>query len=510
MQHLALTTALSHIAASSAVFTLPTTHAPAVTDAAVQFAPVDAFTPGLNPRTTFAGIEELAVSIYQNGMLTLLIVREHGDTLQIGAGERRWRALSLLRQGFHFEVAAATEDREAVTLWMQIPADYAVMYQRRDLNDAQMVELAITENSNRADLTVLEKVDVFLIWDQGGMSREEMALRGSCSVQTVDAYLRLGYGLGRDARKLYSDGKINFKKAVILASVSGSLKQTLIKAARDGMTERDMQVVVKVSAFTVENAVFDVPTSGLKVEPRLFDTDLPARFQDQRAAMAAQVDALNARADAHRQGGQWAEVVPVDVETGVLPPAYQHGGISAAGKVWSYSTVTGKVSVFEDVRRVSDERAAKKASRAAPATQPVGQPTAAPSSAAPTPTPKSRAERNDAQADREAQQEEIVSGLLNSGRLTLVHTVLTLMDAPRVDRTVPSVQRFARNISQDKPELFRLLSPGVLALKVTKAEALTILSPWSDAALCELLAYLTSAPIKDEAYAAALLEATAS
>lgn len=500
MNHLVLTAALANIATASAAFTLPTSHAPGMSGeaSAVRFARVDDFTPGLNPRTTFSGIEELAVSIYQNGMLTPLIAREHGGTLQIGAGERRWRALRLLRQGFTFEVAAATEGREAVTVFMQIPADYEVMYQLRDMNDAQMVELAITENSNRADLTVLEKVDVFMVWDSAGMSREEMALRASCSVQTVDAYLRLGYGLGRDARKLYSDGRINFKKAVILASVTGGLKQTLIKAARDGMHERDMQALVKVSAFTVENAAFDVAASGLKIEPRLFESDLPARFEDQRGAMAAQVDALNARAEAKRAAGEWADVVPVETETGTLPPAYQHHGVSVPGTVWTYSTTTGKVSTFEGVRRVSDERAAKKPAKAAPA---AGGSVSAPSV-------PSRSERDDAQADREAQQELIVAGLMNDPRLALVHTVLSLMDAPRADRTVPCVQRFARNISQDKPELLRLLSPGVLGLKVSRAEALGVLRKWSDAALCELLAYLTSAPLKDEAYAAALLDAT--
>jgi len=48
----------------------------------------------MQPRTSFNsdGLEELAASIRANGIIQPLIVRRAGDSYQIVAGERRWRA----------------------------------------------------------------------------------------------------------------------------------------------------------------------------------------------------------------------------------------------------------------------------------------------------------------------------------------------------------------------------------------------------------------------------------
>src|SRR5262245_8481764 len=48
----------------------------------------------MQPRTSFNadGLEELAASIRANGIIQPIIVRRIGDSYQIVAGERRWRA----------------------------------------------------------------------------------------------------------------------------------------------------------------------------------------------------------------------------------------------------------------------------------------------------------------------------------------------------------------------------------------------------------------------------------
>lgn len=521
---LALTSTATLAAAPSAAQAVAPQTANA-NDPQVKFAPISAFVAGPNARKVFEGIRELAVSIYNHGLIAPLIVRERGERLETGAGGRRLKALQLLTEGFEFEVRAAEGDQPALTVFMQLPTDHPVPYQVRELDDTQMVELAIIENGNRSDLTVMEKTDVFMVWHQNGVSKEEIAMKGACSVGTVDSYLRLGYGLGRDGRKLYAEGRINFKKALILASVTGSMKQTLIRAAKDGMTERDMHSLIRVSAFTPECALFDVQASGLALTAPLFGSDIPVRFEDQRAAMSLQMDTAQAQAQAHTEAtGEWAEVVPVDHQDGVLPTTYQHHGQTAPGKVWTVSTVTGKVTLFEGVRRVSAEREAKRkpAGRAAPSSAPLPAPsgavtgtvTSAPDQTPSVDTPTAPAapvapapSRIEAQADREARQQATLEGLFNNPRVALAHTVVMLFEAPRADRTVPAVQKYAANMAKDRPELFRLLSPGVLALAVSRTDALGILTRFSDAALAELLAYLTSSPLKDEAYAEALLSA---
>src|SRR5262245_39837364 len=51
----------------------------------------------MQPRTIFnaEALEELAASIRVNGIIQPLIVRRVGETFQIVAGERRWRAAKL-------------------------------------------------------------------------------------------------------------------------------------------------------------------------------------------------------------------------------------------------------------------------------------------------------------------------------------------------------------------------------------------------------------------------------
>lgn len=88
------------------------------------------------PRRRFdeAALQELTASIESRGVLQPLILRPDpsGEGYQIVAGERRWRAAQRAR--LH-----------------EIPALI------RDLDDAQVLEISIVENVQRADLTPLEE-----------------------------------------------------------------------------------------------------------------------------------------------------------------------------------------------------------------------------------------------------------------------------------------------------------------------------------------------------------------
>src|SRR6185295_3154493 len=86
---------------------LPGRSQPAAPTAAAA-APASATKPGtlplslikpnpMQPRTVFNsdGLQELAASIRANGIIQPLIVRQLGESYQIVAGERRWRAARL-------------------------------------------------------------------------------------------------------------------------------------------------------------------------------------------------------------------------------------------------------------------------------------------------------------------------------------------------------------------------------------------------------------------------------
>ena len=89
------------------------------------------------PRRRFdkAGLDELASSIRQKGIVQPILLRPYPDKpsrYQLVAGERRWRAAQLAK--IH-----------------QVPAII------RDLNDAECYEIALIENIQRSDLNVIEE-----------------------------------------------------------------------------------------------------------------------------------------------------------------------------------------------------------------------------------------------------------------------------------------------------------------------------------------------------------------
>jgi ParB family chromosome partitioning protein len=90
-----------------------------------------------NPRRSFSDgeLDELATSIRERGIIQPIVVRAlrgQSDTLEIIAGERRWRAAQ--RAGLHDVPVVVVE-----------------------ATDAQALELAIIENVQRADLNALEE-----------------------------------------------------------------------------------------------------------------------------------------------------------------------------------------------------------------------------------------------------------------------------------------------------------------------------------------------------------------
>jgi ParB family transcriptional regulator, chromosome partitioning protein len=122
-----------------------------------RMVPIDHVQPSpLNPRHTFnpEELDELAASIQQRGLVQPLIVRPTGPSgpgYEIVAGERRWRACQ--KAGLH-----------------QIPVIV------RDLQDKEVLELAIIENVQRADLNSIEEARGYReLTDRYGYSQDDLA-----------------------------------------------------------------------------------------------------------------------------------------------------------------------------------------------------------------------------------------------------------------------------------------------------------------------------------------------
>lgn len=124
------------------------------------------------PRRDFApeALEDLAASIREKGVIQPLIVRDNPRKTgyyEIVAGERRWRAAQMAQ--FH-----------------ELPVVV------RDVSDAELLELAIIENIQRADLNPVEEAMGYRqLMDRFGHTQEKLAEALSKSRSHIANLLRL-------------------------------------------------------------------------------------------------------------------------------------------------------------------------------------------------------------------------------------------------------------------------------------------------------------------------------
>lgn len=143
---------------------------------ALQEVPVEAISPNpyqpRAPLTEDDAMLELAASIQEHGLLQPLLVTTAGASAQgasyvLIAGERRWRAAQL-----------AGLDRVPVVV--------------KEATNQQMLELALVENLQRADLNPLEAARGYqMLIDEYGLTQDEVADRVGRARPTVANTLRL-------------------------------------------------------------------------------------------------------------------------------------------------------------------------------------------------------------------------------------------------------------------------------------------------------------------------------
>lgn len=121
------------------------------------------------PRKSFdeTQLSELSDSIKQNGVLQPILVRKKGDKYEIVAGERRYQASKL----------AGLKEIPAIV---------------RDIDDAEVFQLALIENLQRSDLTPIEEARGYRqLLDTKGLTQEGLAKILSKSRSAIANTLRL-------------------------------------------------------------------------------------------------------------------------------------------------------------------------------------------------------------------------------------------------------------------------------------------------------------------------------
>lgn len=139
-------------------------------------------------------LQELANSIIAHGLIQPLIVTGTGPTYQLIAGERRWRACQLA--GF-----------------TKVPVII------KESSPQQMLELAIVENIQRADLNPLEEAEAYAqLMSEFGLTQEAVAERVGKSRTAVANILRLLH-LPDEAKRSLASGEISEGHARALLSL---------------------------------------------------------------------------------------------------------------------------------------------------------------------------------------------------------------------------------------------------------------------------------------------------
>lgn len=130
--------------------------------------PIDQIDPNPNqPRQVMGDLSELISSISEKGILEPLVVRQRGDRFQIIAGERRYQAA--VQVGLH-----------------DVPAVI------REVDDTEVIELALIENLQRKDLTPFEEAEALHgLADRCGYTHEDLARRLGKSRTSVTESLAL-------------------------------------------------------------------------------------------------------------------------------------------------------------------------------------------------------------------------------------------------------------------------------------------------------------------------------
>ena len=235
----------------------PSSSAPAPTPAPAPAAPAGEGGPRMlsielihrnpdQPRRHFdeADLNDLAASIRAHGVLQPILVRpKGGGAYEIVAGERRWRAAQ--RAGLH-----------------TVPALV------RDLEEVEVLEIAIIENVQRTDLNPLEEAQGYQsLMDKFGRTQQDIADQVGKSRPHIANTLRL-LALPGEIQEMVRDGRLSAGHA------------RAILTAPDPMQLARMAVANALSVREIERMAANAKTERDGARPT---ADKPEKDADTRA-----------------------------------------------------------------------------------------------------------------------------------------------------------------------------------------------------------------------------------
>ncbi len=220
----------------------------------VRVVPVQAISPNPHqPRSVMdeAKLAELAASIREHGLIQPLIVTRQDDKYILIAGERRWRAAQ--RAGL-----------------VELPVIV------KEATPQAMLELAIIENIQRADLNPLEEAYAYQqLMEEFGLTQEEVAQRVGKGRSTVANLVRLT-NLPPEIQQAVADGRISGAHARTLLSLPTPEAQinAMNVVIKRRLNVRETEVLVKKLLLDKPPA----PQTRRRLSPEM--ADLQTQFRE--------------------------------------------------------------------------------------------------------------------------------------------------------------------------------------------------------------------------------------
>lgn len=204
------------------------------------------------PRRDFNkdAIYELSKSILEHGVVQPIIVKPNNDRYTIVAGERRWRA-----------ARAAGLDKIPVII--------------RDIDEKEMLEIALIENLQREDLNPMEEAEgINSLIESYGLTQEQVANRLGKSRPAISNSLRL-LKLPTKIRTLLIENKITTGHARALLALDDDKDKVEIAKliVEKSLSVREVESLVKRTKDNRRNnkkkAKQDKPSYIIELENRM-------------------------------------------------------------------------------------------------------------------------------------------------------------------------------------------------------------------------------------------------
>jgi len=222
--------------------------------------PVESIVPNPHqPRQALdpVALQELADSIREHGLIQPLIVTRRERDYQLIAGERRWRAAKLAGLS-------------------QVPALV------KEVTSQQMIELALVENIQRADLNSLEEASAYQqLIEEFGLTQAQVAQRVGKSRAAIANSVRL-LRLPREIKESLAAGQISEGHARALLGLPGAEAQ--VRAWRQviqrGLNVRQTEELVRRWTAPPSEAPTDAkPSPEVDALERAFSEALGTRVR---------------------------------------------------------------------------------------------------------------------------------------------------------------------------------------------------------------------------------------